>query len=200
MRGNPPAAIIVLSDGITTEGESLAEAAAYARRKGVPIYAVALGDEQRVRDVELSDLLVDEVVFVDDIVNFECTLAATGYQGQSVEVTLREKSSPAVLAKVSVPIKNDGQPQKVQLPYRPTTIGEFEYIVEVAPQPEEVETDNNRLSRVVSVRKEQIRVLLVQALSKFPEFRYLKNMLEPRWDDRVQRGATRRRSAVCRKR
>ncbi|OYV77976.1 MAG: hypothetical protein B7Z73_19910, partial [Planctomycetia bacterium 21-64-5] len=68
LRGNPPSAVLVFSDGINTDGSTLADAAARARRKGVPLFTVALGSEMPVRDVELSDVLVDEVVFVDDVV------------------------------------------------------------------------------------------------------------------------------------
>ncbi|HEY5311641.1 MAG TPA: vWA domain-containing protein, partial [Pirellulales bacterium] len=82
LRGTPPTAIVLLSDGITTEGESLADAAGYARRKGVPLFIVGVGSEHGVRDLELSDLMVEDTVFVDDIVNFEFKLTATGYQGR----------------------------------------------------------------------------------------------------------------------
>ena len=36
------------------EGETLADAAQYARRKGVPLYTVALGSEKATRDLVLS--------------------------------------------------------------------------------------------------------------------------------------------------
>ena len=78
LRGTPPAAIILLSDGVTTDGESLSKAARFARGKGVPLFTVGLGSERPIRDLEISDLLVDEVVFVDDIVNFEFKL--TGHR------------------------------------------------------------------------------------------------------------------------
>lgn len=177
LRGSPPAAVIVLTDGVTTEGETLAEAARFARRKGVPLFTVGLGSEQPVRDLELADLLVDEVVFVDDVVNFEFKLAASGYAGKAVDVTLREKDNLTVLAQIKATVDADGKPQRLQLPYRPNKVGEFEYVLEVEPQGDEAQTENNRQQRLVSVRKEQIKVLLVQAYPNY-EFRYLKNMLE----------------------
>src|SRR5690606_26728663 len=39
-RGRPTAAVIVLTDGVTTEGKPLTDAAEYARRKSVPLYIV----------------------------------------------------------------------------------------------------------------------------------------------------------------
>jgi hypothetical protein len=71
LSGVPPTAVIYFTDGINTDGESLADAAHYASRKRVPVYTIGLGDPRAVRDLELHDLLVDDVVFVDDVVNFE---------------------------------------------------------------------------------------------------------------------------------
>ena len=177
LRGTPPAALVLLTDGVTTEGEPLADVAAYARRRGVPFFVVGLGDEKRVRDLELHDLLVDEVVFVDDIVQFEFTLAGSGYAGQRVPVVLREKGKSEPLARIDVQVAADDQPQKVRVPYRPTEVGEFEYTIEIEPQEGESTNDNNHETRLVSVRREQIRVLLAQAYPNY-EFRYLKTMLE----------------------
>lgn len=177
MRGTPPTAIVLLSDGINTEGAALSEAVDYARRKGVPLFTVAVGSESPSRDLEVSDLLVDEVVFVDDVVNFEFKVAGSGYAGRRVDVVLREKDGSEPLAKITVTLPTDGAPQKVRLPYRPTKVGRFEYVVEVETLPEEIQTDNNHQQRIVDVRKEQIRVLLVQSYPNY-EFRYLRQLLQ----------------------
>lgn len=177
LRGTPPTAVILLTDGVTTEGESISDVAAYARRKRVPLHTVALGSDVAVQDLELSDLLVDEVVFVDDLVNFEFKLTGQGFENQQVEVVLRQEDQEQALAKTTVTVGPDGQPQSARLTYRPTRVGEFRYVLEAAEQQGEVQTVNNRRTCAISVRKEQIRVLLVQAYPNY-EFRYLKNMLE----------------------
>ena len=188
-----------MTDGINTEGPPLAEAAEYARRRGVPLYFVGLGSDRPERDLRLSDLMVDDVVFVDDVVNFECRLTADGFQGRKVPVVLREKGKPAVLAKVEVTAGPDGQPQQVRLPYRPTRTGQFEYVVEAVPQEGELQTENNRQTRTVEVRKEKIRVLLVAGLSQ------LRVPLPPQHapagrDDRLAHRAAGRRPGICRAR
>jgi hypothetical protein len=177
LRGTPPAAIILLTDGINTDGFSLSDAAHYSRRKSVPLFTVGLGSEKPVLDVELADLLVDEVVFVDDVVNFEFKLSGRGFAGKTVDVVLREKDNPTVLAQMKVTIDADGKPQSLHLPYRPSKVGEFEYVIEALHLPDEAQLENNSQTRLVSVRKEQIKVLLVQAYPNY-EFRYLKNMLQ----------------------
>ncbi|MBN2578482.1 MAG: hypothetical protein JXB10_05775 [Pirellulales bacterium] len=176
LRGAVPAAIVLLSDGVNTVGPPLAEAAATAQRRGVPLFCVGLGSETPRRDLVLSDLLVDDVVFVDDAVVFECKLTGVGYQGTKVAVTLRENGRSEVLARTEAAVGADDQPQPVRLIYRPTEVGTFEYVVEVEPPEGETRTDNNRQSRVVQVRKEEIRVLLAHAYPSF-EYRYLRNLL-----------------------
>ena len=176
-RGTTPAGIVLLTDGVNTDGPTLADAAEYARRRGVPLFLIGLGGGRPVCDLRLSDLLVDDVVFVDDVVNFECKLTAVGLAGKKVTVLLREKDKPAVLAQAEVTIGADRQSQPVRVPFRPTQVGQFDFVIEVEPQEGEVQIENNRLTRTVQVRKEKIRVLLVQAYPSF-EYRYLRNMLQ----------------------
>lgn len=177
LRGTPPAAVVLLSDGITTDGPPLSEAALEARRRGVALFSIGIGDEQPLRDLAIEDLLVDEVVFVDDLVNFEFKLVGTGFAGRQVNLVLKQQGISQPLVQKTVTVAADHEPQTERLTYRPQEVGEFQYTVEVVPLDEEATAENNRARRVVSVRKEQISVLLVQAYPSF-EFRYLKNLLD----------------------
>ena len=126
LRGTPPAAIVIVTDGINTDGPSLADAAVFARRKGVPLFVVGLGSDQPLRDLELSDLLVDEVVFVDDMVNFQfqadrrAAARATAFPSCSAR-----RASRRCWPQVEATVGADGQPQEVRLPYRPKEVGQF---------------------------------------------------------------------------
>ena len=172
----PTAAIILLTDGVTTEGRSIGDVAEYARLKTIPLYTIGLGNEKSPRDLRLSDLLVEEVVFVGDVVNFDFKLTGSGYAGERVVLRLKQKEDSRVLAEQGVTVGQDDQPQSVRIAYRPPEKGEFEYVVEVKLRDDEANPDNNRQSRTVSVRDETIRVLLVQAYPSY-EFRYLKTLL-----------------------
>jgi uncharacterized membrane protein len=184
LRGAPPSAIVLLSDGQTTEGESLSKAAELASRKGVPLFTVGLGSPEPARDLELTELLVDDVVFVDDAVRFQAKLSAKGFQGQKVVVRLKEREpdstdpkSDRELETKELDAPRDGQPERIELVHRPKTTGERTFIVEVEPRPREIQTDNNRIERVVNVRKEKLKVLYLDSEPRY-EFRYLKNYLE----------------------
>ena len=177
LRGTEPAAIVILSDGINTDGPGLSHAATTARRRGVPLFTIGLGEEKPVSDLELSDLLVEDVVFAGDAVNFEFQLIGTGFAGRKVDVVLRDRDKPGVLARMDATVGPDGRPQRLRLPYRPPEAGKFRYVVEVETLNGEPETENNRQERTVTVSDQKIRVLLVHAVPSY-EYRYLANMLE----------------------
>ena len=82
LRGTTPVAIVLATDGINTEGPGLVEAAAYARRKGVPLMLIGVGSDRPARDLKLSDLEVEDVVFVNDLVHFSFKLTAQGFAGR----------------------------------------------------------------------------------------------------------------------
>lgn len=178
LRGTPLAAIVFLTDGANTEGVSLEQAAARARRKSTPVFTIGLGSERPERDIEMTAPLVDEVVFVDDDIQFEFKVIARGFEGRAVEVVLRDERAPEVaLARQTITLGKDDEPLDVRLAYRPKTAGEFRYVLEIAPLAEESQLDNNRHLRLVSVREAKIQVLLAQAYPNH-EFRYLKHMLQ----------------------
>jgi len=184
LRGAPPSAIILFTDGQTTEGEPLSKASELAARKGVPLYTIGLGSPEPAHDIELTELLVDDVVFVDDTVRFQAKLLARGIAGEKVTVRLKEldpgssgANAARELESKEVDAPADGQTKRVELVHRPKVTGERTFILEVDKRPRELQTDNNRIERVITVRKEKLRVLLVDSEPRY-EFRYLKNYLE----------------------
>ncbi|HEV3168421.1 MAG TPA: VWA domain-containing protein [Isosphaeraceae bacterium] len=184
LRGVAPTAILVLTDGQTTEGDGLAKAAELAARKGVPLFTVGLGDPEPARDLELTDLLVDDVVFVDDLVHFQAKLLSRGFAGQQVKIHLKQKDASSNdpnatkdLETIQVPAPADGQPQRIEISHRPKETGDVTFVIEIEPRERELQRENNRIERTISVRKEKLRVLFIDGEPRY-EFRYLKNFLE----------------------
>ncbi len=134
LRGTTPAALVLATDGINTEGPGLLDAATYARRKGVPLLLIGLGSDRPARYLKLSDLDVEDVVFINDLVHFRFKFSASGFAGKKLAIVLREKKqpdgSPAEKARIEVTAGADGRAQEVVLPYRPTQTGTFRYTIE----------------------------------------------------------------------
>lgn len=179
LRGMPPAALIVLTDGISSAGEAdrFSRIADTARRKGVPLYLIGVGSEEPVRDLQLYDTLVDEVAFVGDPLPISAKLKSFGFAGRDLEVRLRREGSDEILQKTTIKAGPDGQPLKFELSYVPTEAGEEDLILEVVLANGETNDRNNAEVRHVSVREEKIRVLLADGLPRY-EYRALKHLLE----------------------
>jgi hypothetical protein len=176
-RGSSLAAVVMLTDGVTTEGEDLPRVSKYAQQMGVPLFFVGIGDSHEVRDVYLHDLQVEDSVYVNDKVVFEVRLTAQGYDRLTLPVVLREKGKSEVLKKEVVQVEG-GKTVKVRLVHQPAEPGEKVYEITVPVQEDEVEKDNNRVERPVFVHEaRQIKVLYVEGYRRY-EYHYLKTLLE----------------------
>lgn len=177
LRGTPPSAVVLVTDGVVTEGEPLSQTGQYAARKNIPIFTIGVGNPGELRDREIRDLLVDETVFVGDLVTFEAKLSSRGGEANKVPVQLIRKSTGDVMDQKDVDVPPDGSPVKIELSFRPDAPGSDEYELVVAVDPDEIAKDNNRLARRVEAIKEKIRVLYVESYPRY-EFRFLKSLLE----------------------
>lgn len=175
-RGRPTAAIVIFSDGVTTEGRTLGDAAEVAARRRIPLYLVAMGTDLATRDSKITDLVAEEVAFVNDSLQFDAQLTSSGYEGRSAVVRLLDEDSEQVLAEKTVELPKAGESLQVRLVHRPTRQGEWHYAVEVQPQADELHVANNRQRRAVRVHEQTIRVLYVEGAPSY-EFRTLKTFL-----------------------
>jgi hypothetical protein len=176
-QGRAVAAVIALTDGITTDGKTLTDAAADCRRRGAPLFAVALGSQRPPRDVELAEVAAPDVVFAGDIVYFDGRLVVRGFKGRSVHVALRLADSNESLAETTIAVASDDEEHPVHLAWQPTEPGQFRCVIEAKPLDGEFNTKNNARQLSVTVIKQTVRVLLVDGQPRY-EYRFLKHFLE----------------------
>jgi hypothetical protein len=177
-RGSSLSAVIMLTDGVTTDGEDLPQVSKYASQMGIPLYFVGLGDSHDLRDLYLHDLQVEDTVYVNDRIVFEARLTGQGYTDKTVNVTLKEKGTDKVLDSQLVRVDPHGKPVKFRLAHVPTKPGEKIYVLEVPPEPDEAQTENNRIERSVVVRDSKlIKLLYVEGSARY-EYRFLKTLME----------------------
>ncbi len=176
LRGQRTATAIILSDGITTEGVSLADAAEMARSQAVPLWVVGIGTDRTPRDLVLSDLVVDEIVFVNDYVDFDLKVTSHGLEGQPIELILRDPSGKEV-DRSEPSGGQDGTSQRVTLSDRPVQLGQRTYRIEATVPGVKFQNPPSPLTRDIEVRDDPVKVLLVQGRPSF-EFKYLKHLLE----------------------
>lgn len=179
LRGTPPTALIVFTDGVASESETdnLSQAAELIRRRGTELYVVPVGSDEPRRDLELFDVVMDDVAFVGDPVVISGKLKATGIAQPRVTIEARIEDSPQLLAEQSVTLQRDEQTQRFELVFTPESAGDFTVTIEVPRIEGEADVINNREQRMLSVRDEKLQVLLVESAPRY-EFRYLKQWLE----------------------
>lgn len=178
-RGASLSAVIVLTDGITTEGEDLVKVSRYAAGRGVPLYYVGVGAAHEARDLILHDLRVEDAVFANDRLVFEARVTSQGYpEARTLPVHLREKGKDQVLATTQVKLDPTGKPVRFRLTHQPKEAGEKVYVLDLPVQKDEARSANNRLERMVFVREAKIiKVLYVEGSARY-EFRFIKHLLE----------------------
>ena len=177
-RGASLSGIVLLTDGVTTEGEDLAGVAKYAAQMGVPLFFVGIGDAHEQRDLSVHDLQVRDSTYVNDRLIFALRVTGQGFDRLTVPVTLYEKGKDRVLDSKSVTIEPGAKTVKVQLVHRPTEPGEKVYVIRVPVQEGEIDRENNQIEREVDVvDTKQIKVLYVEGYRRY-EYHYLKTLLE----------------------
>lgn len=179
-RGSALGGIVLLTDGVTTDGEDLVAAGRHAGRAGVPLWIVGIGDAREPADLELSDLKIDDVVRVGDRLVFEARLTARGVPAASVPVILSEREGDTLteLARVIVSAEPGAGPARVRLTHTPTQPGDRTYVVSVAAHPGEADTENNRITRTIRVDEfKRTRVLFIEGRPRY-DFRFVKTLFE----------------------
>lgn len=186
-RGAALSAVIMLTDGVTTRDETIAQVGEYAAQKAVPLFFVGIGDDHEVRDLKLHDLLVDDVVYLSDRVVFEARLTGKGYKKDfSVAVVLKVKDrdgNERILERTQVKVNPQGKAERFKLVHQPKEVGRKQFIIEVeAPKTERGEKQPNsanlRLERMIEViDAKMIKVLYIEGQPRY-EFRYVKFLLE----------------------
>ena len=143
-RGGSLGAIIMLTDGVTTEGDGLAQAARHAARADVPLFLVGVGDAHEPRDLLLHDLQAEDSINVRDRLVFDVRVSVKGkIAATAVKVSLYEKLKDGTLEKLDEKPANldPAAPVKVRLVTTPTTPGDKNYVIRVPEQPDETDIE-----------------------------------------------------------
>lgn len=175
--GRGTAAILFISDGITTSGAALADTAQKARRAAIPIHTVVVGQQFVQPDLRLVDLLIDREVYLGDQVTAEVSVVASDIPNTTTKLTLTDLLTNKVLDVTSVELSPERNQQQARLSFVPDRSGEIPLQISVEGVAGEADLSNNTLQVNVLVQDKAIRVLMVFQTASY-EFRFLKSLLE----------------------
>jgi len=151
-------AIIMLSDGMYTKGENPVYAAAGL---GIPVFAIGVGDTSQQKDVLISRVTANDVVYAGTTAPVDVVIKSVGYGGEKAEVTLIDGTKTLDRAVVELPAGT--AEVSTRLSYTPEAVGSHRFAVHVSPLPGELTAANNRRLFSVKVLRSTMRVLILAA-------------------------------------
>lgn len=166
-------AVLLLSDGHWNIGESPVGAATQLRLQGTPVYTVAVG-----RDTYLPDLVLEEVKapafgLLGERIAIPFRVVNHLDRDQRVPVVLLDGGREVARKEIVVPA---GQGVHNSLIWNAAELGDRTMSITVPVLPGEVDTGNNSREFHIAIRRETLRVLIVESLPRW-EFRFLRNAL-----------------------
>lgn len=180
LRGQRIAGALLLTDGRETDAKG-GESASALRDLGLKVFAVPVGTDVGLRNVEIESVAVQDSVFAGDIVNVKVALRTTGVPpGTAIRLILKDKSGVPILdegkpVELAVPIDRDG-PQQAELQFIPSQVGPLDLSVEAVPLDGEIDDADNVRAVQLAVLDANLRVLYVDGYPRW-EYRYLKQEL-----------------------
>lgn len=166
--------VALLSDGDWNVGGSPVEAATRFRMEGIPIFAVGVGSDVPLPDLELASMDAPTFGVVEKPLRIPFVVRSSLGQDRDVTVTLDVDGEPKATEIVRVPAMEDAVANVV---WTPPAIGDVTLRLRIGRDPEELIPDNNEITAPLSVRREQLEVLVVESAPRW-EYRYLRNALE----------------------
>ncbi len=166
-------AVLLLSDGDWNLGKSPITAATALAQRDVPIFTIGVGSETYLPDVELVSVLAPSYGLVNERVSVIIT--AQNHLTREVRTSFTITGPGGATGTKNVTLPPMAQVQEM-LVITPQAEGEGDFTVRIPVEKEEVFPANNERIFHMAVRKEVLKVLVVDSQPRW-EFRYLRNAL-----------------------
>lgn len=179
----PPAAIILLTDGRNVTGPAPLAAARLWHQQGVPISALAMGQPSPPADIGVRWDGPPETAPPDVPLELPFAIEGKGFAGQTVTARLRSPGLPEQTQELS--LGQNGSAQGVFTVSAPQP-GQRLFEISIAAPQTDANALNDRAATLVEITPPPERQVLYLADELTPEFRALRQALQPREDLRLQ--------------
>ncbi|TWU01652.1 hypothetical protein [Neorhodopirellula pilleata] len=180
-RDQPIAATFVLSDVAHNEAAGRKPTDVATQLGSVPVYVVPIGNELRLRDIDLVSVSAPTVAMRNDDVVIEAHLGI--YQCAGERCTVQLLRGGEVVDFRNVLIESNAETRSVQFEQRVSEIGTAAFQIAVQPLSGEMTNENNFDEIEINVTRSDIKVLLADELPRW-EYRYLAQLF--RRDPKVE--------------
>ena len=166
LTGVPLSGLLVISDGADNAEGGLGEALLPLQASGVPLFTVGLGREEFARDIQMSRVETPRRVLKGASLAVELVVTHRGYRGETVTVQVEDEGR--IVGTQDVQLPADGEPQTVRMRFTAAEAGPRLFTFSVAPQADEMVTQNNRRQSLIVVEDRRKKLLYFEG--------------EPRWE------------------
>lgn len=166
-------AVLLLTDGDWNMGRSPLGAAAQYRERGIPVFAVGVGSEAPLPDLQLEEVSPPSYGLFGEQITIPFTIRSHLTNEVKTTLVLNDGTKEEVRKDVVIPAR--GQLQDTILWY-PRSVGDTTLTLKIPVQPGETLAENNQRTFKISIRVEKLQVLVVDSLPRW-EYRYLRNAL-----------------------
>lgn len=165
--------VVLASDGDWNAGAAPVQAAGRYRAAQIPVFTIATGSKTKLPDVELVSFDVPTFAIVGKSVRIPFAIDSSLPRDHVATITVKTSENEVITKEVRVAAMGRTNDAIV---WKPETVGDVTLSLDVPVHGGELITDNNSRSAPISIREEQLRVLVVESLPRW-EYRYLRNAL-----------------------
>ena len=143
--------VVLVSDGADTSDTSLADALLGMKAEKLPVFTVGVGSPQLPRDIQIDRVSTPRSVLKDASLIVDVVVTQTGYAGRTVTVDVEDEGR--IVGSRTGAAAGGRQPRHGARARRPRPKrGPRLFKFRVAPQPDEVVTQNNVRESLIQVR------------------------------------------------
>ena len=165
-------AIVLISDGIPTSGKNpLYELNQFQ----LPVYTVLVGDTTPQKDVKISDVLFNQIAYLDNETPVKVKIKTEGYETAALKVTLSGEGKVQGTTTIAL---EAGRPNvEADFLVKPGKTGVVQYSISVTPLADEITTRNNYKNIFINVLETKVKVALFGGFPH-PDIGALRNALD----------------------
>ncbi len=168
------AAVVLASDGSWNSGEAPSNAATRLRMRETPVFAVSVGAESKLPDVELVSFEVPTFAIAGKPLRIPFTIESSLPRDEPVTIEMKTSSGEIVTKDITITAMSRLQDVIV---WKPEKAGEVRLTLKVPKTDAEIFLENNSIETPLVIRKEELKVLVIETFPRW-EYRYLRNALE----------------------
>jgi len=164
--------IILISDGSFNQGNNpLYE----AEKTGKKIYIIGIGDTSKPKDISIHSVLNNEIAYIDNIMPITVNINYSGFSNSNTKLKFFEDNKLVEEKDLTIDDKSNSSSQYFE--YTPKSEGTKKLTFIVDGLDQEINKENNQLSKYVKVLKNKRKISLFAGYST-PDISFFKNIIK----------------------